>query len=395
MKLQAEPSEGLSHTLLGLLARRLRVAHDHKVVRVPHQHAQMGILARPHGVEHVQEDVRQQRRNHSALRRSRARRGAAPVFHHPCLKPLPQQSEHPPVRLQQLVVVDASEIVANVSVEHLVASMSAPLPQGLQGLRRAPLRPKAVRARMKVRLENRLQHERCRHLRHSVSDRRNAQWPSLPVALRNIPTPHRRGSVCARLQSRAKVFEKSLDTPLLDRGQRHRIDARRAAVPLDPSPCFPQDVTPVDAVQQRMKTAARLPLGRTPQSTLQLAHFVEGLASLGVVGTGRAGHALARACSADIAPAGTLRSTRVVRRGPRHYCGPLGFPLRRARFRRRLIRAALPRQRLRRRASRVPFVSVHACCAPYPAETCCAYAAGLRHSRLGLRRDMTGSALGL
>ena len=129
---------------------------------------------------------------------------------------------------------------------------------------------------------------------------------------------------------------------LLDIGQRLRIDARRAAVLLDPSPCFPQDVTPVDAVEQRMKTAARLPLGHTPESALQLAHFVERLTSPGVVGTGRAGHALARACSADIAPAGTLRSARVIRRGPRHYYGPLGFPLRRARFRHGLYEPPCP-----------------------------------------------------
>src|SRR5215211_2125112 len=144
-----------------------------------------------------------------------------------------------------------------------------------------------------------------------------------------------------------------------------------------------------------MKTSARLPLGRTPESTLQLAHFVVGLASPGVVGTGRAGHALTRACSVDIAPAGTLRSTRVMRRGPPHYYGPLGFPLHRARFRRWLIRATPPRLGLRRRASRVPFVSVSACCAPYPAEPFRAYVSGWERDRHRLRRDMTGSALGL
>ena len=50
---------------------------------------------------------------------------------------------------------------------------------------------------------------------------------------------------------------------------------------------------------------------------------------------------------------------------------------------------------LRRRASRVPLPSVHACCAPYPAETCSAYTSGQGRHRHGLRRDMTGSALGL
>ena len=62
------------------------------------------------------------------------------------------------------------------------------------------------------------------------------------------------------------------------------IDARRAPVPLHPLPRFPQDVTPVDAVKQRMETSTRLPLGRTPESALQLSHFVDGLASTGVIG---------------------------------------------------------------------------------------------------------------
>ena len=53
-----------------------------------------------------------------------------------------------------------------------------------------------------------------------------------------------------------------------------------------------------------MKTSARLPLGRPPESALQLAHFVDGLASVGVVGTGPAGHALARACSPTLPPQG-------------------------------------------------------------------------------------------
>jgi hypothetical protein len=125
---------------------------------------------------------------------------------------------------------------------------------------------------------------------------------------------------------------------------------------------------------------------------LQLAHFVRGLAPPGVVGTGPAGHALARACSADVAPAGTLGSPRVVRRAASHYYGPLGLPLRRARFHRGLMRAALPRRRPRRRASRVSFRSVSACCAPYPAETSRAYIPGLGRTRHGLRRDMSGSA---
>ena len=348
MQLQPESREGVAHPLLGLLARHFRVAHDHEVVRVAHQHAQMRVPARPHRVEHVQVDVRQQRRNHAALSGTRDGRAHLAVFHHACPEPLPYQFEHPTVRdapcheRHQLAVVDAAEVVANIGVEDMVAASRATRAQCFERLRGVPFRPKAVRARLKVRLENRFQHERRRHLRHSVPDRGNPQGPLPSVSLRNISTPYRRGPIRACAQVRTEVCENTLDTHLLDGGERDCVHARRAAVLLHPSPCFPQDVTPVDAVQQRMKTSARLPLGRTPESALQLAHVVDGRASTGVVGTGLAGHALARACSADVAPAGTLRSARVMLHGPRHYYGPLGFPLRRARFRRWLIRAALP-----------------------------------------------------
>ena len=113
-----------------------------------------------------------------------------------------------------------------------------------------------------------------------------------------------------------------------------------------------------------------------------------------VIGTGHAGHARARACALDLTTAGALPSRRGVRRDDPRYYDPLGRPLRRACFRRRLIRVALPRPGLRRRTARVPFVSVHACCAPYPAEIR-RVISGLRLGGHGLRRDMIGSALGL
>jgi len=109
-----------------------------------------------------------------------------------------------------------------------------------------------------------------------------------------------------------------------------------------PPPCLPQDVTPVDPIQQGMEAALRGSLGCDPESTLQLAHFVDHRMMIGVSGSGPAGHALARPCSVDLTTAGTLRSSRVVRPEPRRYYDPLGRPLRRARFRRRLIRGARP-----------------------------------------------------
>jgi hypothetical protein len=142
-----------------------------------------------------------------------------------------------------------------------------------------------------------------------------------------------------------------------------------------------------------MQAPTRCPLGCTTQPPLQSSHFFARHKADGVVRSARGGHSLALTCSDDIIAAGALRSARVVLREHRHYYGPLGLPLRDARFRLRLIRAASPRHGLRRRASRVPHLSLHACCAPYPAGALDA----LRCSRRWccLRREMSGSAPGL
>ena len=72
------------------------------------------------------------------------------------------------------------------------------------------------------------------------------------------------------------------------------------------------------------------------------------------------------------------------------YYDPLGLPLDSARFRLRLIRATLPRPGPSRRVSRVPLVSLHTCCAPYPAGARCAL--WIQCTPCCLRRDMSGSA---
>src|SRR6185295_16964138 len=156
---------------------------------------------------------------------------------------------------------------------------------------------------------------------------------------------------------------------LLDGGEGLRIDSRPTAVSPYSPPRFPQDVTPVDAVQQRVETSTRLPLGCRIQTALELSHFVARIAPRGVIGSGLAGHALTLTSAAVTTTAGTLPSGSVVLHPHRRYYDPLGLPLRNARFRLRLIRVALPRRRPRRRASRVPCPSFNACCAPYPGGT--------------------------
>src|SRR6266498_4858810 len=69
-------------------------------------------------------------------------------------------------------------------------------------------------------------------------------------------------------------------------------------------------------------------------------------------------------------------------------CAPLVFTI-------GLYEPRCPDRGPRRRTSRVPPFSVHACCAPYPAETDTLYISGQERCRRGLHREMTGSALGL
>jgi hypothetical protein len=115
----------------------------------------------------------------------------------------------------------------------------------------------------------------------------------------------------------ADLLQKSIDAILFDVAERLGIDARRAVVPPDQFPRFPQDVTPVDAVVERVKPASRLPLGRDIEAASKFSYFVGGPTPAGVVGSGLAGHALALTLSAATTTPGVLPSDRVIIRGHR------------------------------------------------------------------------------
>src|SRR3954447_17705366 len=125
----------------------------------------------------MQEDVREKWRDDSTLRRSRDGARDLTLFHHTHFEPVPQQLEHAAIRdasldeLHQLVVIDAPEVVADVGIEDVMTTLGTQLSQGLERHRRTSLRAEAVRARKKIRLEDRLHHQLRRHLHHSVSYR--------------------------------------------------------------------------------------------------------------------------------------------------------------------------------------------------------------------------------
>ena len=292
-------------------------------------------------------------------------------------------------------MVDATEVVADVGVQHVAAPPRPADAKDLQRLRRAPLRSKPKRRTAEIRLEDGTQHQRSGHLRYPVPDRRYPERSPAAIGLGDISPEDQLRSIRPRAQRRAEFLEEGIDPALLNLRQRLPVDAGRATIPLDAPPRLPEDVIPPDPVHQGVEAPFPGPLGRGPKASLQLAHLVERRTPLGGVGSGLAGHALARPCAHAVPTAGALPSGRVLLHGHPQYYGPLGLPLRRSRFHLRLMRAALPRLGLRRRASRVPSHSVSACCAPYPAETSRTCTAGPGRGRRGLRREMSGSALGL
>ena len=125
------------------------------------------------------------------------------------------------------LVVDASEEVLDVSVQNVIATLGCLRPQRFQRIGRAPPWPKTVRARTKVRLEDRLHDQLRRHLHHPVSDRRNAQRSLFSISLRNVLPLHRRRSVLPFDELGLQRFQKRLHASLLDIGERLTIDTRR------------------------------------------------------------------------------------------------------------------------------------------------------------------------
>src|SRR5690606_3619361 len=111
----------------------------------------------------------------------------------------------------------------------------------LVGHRRAPLRPKPIRARKKIRLENGFQQELRRHLHHPVPDRRDPKRPLHSIGLRNVLATNHLRPVLACSQLGSELFEEELDSVLLDVEERLTIDSSGASVPPYSDPCLPED----------------------------------------------------------------------------------------------------------------------------------------------------------
>ena len=117
------------------------------------------------------------RSHHPALRSARDRPLTHPIDHHSRLQPQPQQFEHPSVRDptthlgEQPVVVDLAEEIGDIKLHHKRVALDEAGTQPLHRLCGRPLRPKPIRARHEIRLEDRFQHQLGRRLGHPVAHR--------------------------------------------------------------------------------------------------------------------------------------------------------------------------------------------------------------------------------
>ena len=325
-----------------------------------------------------------------------------PVFHHPCLEPLPQQLEHPAIRdaprheLHQLLVVDAAEVIADVGVEHVIPAARA-------AARAAPPAPASRSASAESR--TRTARKSASKIGSSTSFAAICATRSRTVGMpsgRFLPSAfgmYRRRTGCGRYlpaRSSAPSSSKKRSTPYcsMSRASAHRRPPRHGSA----SP------------------ASTLPAGRHSCRSGHTAHgsgapgiaWPRPTAGVGVVALCRRASARRGDWDRSCRPcprAYLLRRrdhrrdpslpSRCSSRGSSRYYDPLGLPLR--------TRSTSPSAYTSRLAPTRAAQTGLSCSAPLlahvlrpiPRRDLRACFSGLPHRRRGLRRDMTGSALGL
>ena len=268
VQLQPEIGENVSHRVQSRPGLPLTTAEHHTIVGVAHQltHLPRG----EPGVQDVQKDVGQQRGDHPALRSTRDRPRHPTLGHHPCSQPQPQQLEHPAIRhpaadqFQQPLMIDPAEEITDVELHDMSSTLDEPDPKPFHRLRGGPFRPEPIRARQEIRLEDRFQHELDRLLRHPVPHRGYPQRPLAALWFRDLHPPHWRRAIPACLEVIAQLTQHAVHAIDLHRAQGDPIHPGRALVRSDSFPRLPQDVTPVDTVEQGVETPTRRLLGRSP-----------------------------------------------------------------------------------------------------------------------------------
>lgn len=334
MQPQPEASQHVCDPTVSLDGSLAGRAQDHEVVGVSHEHTQSAALL-PGAIQHVERDVGQQRRDRRSLRRARGDLVHAVVLEHPGSQPPAQQLQHPPIRhassdlAHQRVVIDRTEAVRHVGVEHPVVTVVRGPPNDLTGLDRRPLGPEPETASQEVGLEDRFEDQLRRRHDHPISDRRDTKRPGLtrPARLGDVHPPQRRRPVRARLQPLRQVIEEHADPTRLDSIDRDTIDTRCTPLGTHVAPRTPQDVAAGDVAVHRVETTTGIRLGTAIQHALQ---STRGIQTIGLSDgpSPKGTHQLASLTTTCTDEAGALRSSRVVLSRPSPLLRPPPTPSR-------------------------------------------------------------------
>ena len=151
-----------------------------------------------------------------------------------------------------------AEVVRQIRVDHLLVAGVQQSMHVIDGIECTSSRPVGVLLRRQVHFEYRRQHQRCRRLRHPVSDARNAQGPKLPaLLLRDENLTNRFGPVGPLLQVPRQFPEPPLHAVRLDVGHRLTVHPGRTAVTAHVLPGDGQHIGTPHLVAQRVEAETR------------------------------------------------------------------------------------------------------------------------------------------
>ena len=160
-------------------------------------------------------------------------------------------------RSHELGVRDTVEIAGQIGVHHLAmprAHMPMDLPDGVQG---TVVRPVGVLLRREVGLEDRLQDQHHRHLRHAVPDRTDTQRALLAITFRDEHTAHRVRSIRSLSQFGRQFVEPSVPPVRLDVLEGLAVHPRGAVVGATAQVGELQDVPAIHLVVQPVEPILR------------------------------------------------------------------------------------------------------------------------------------------
>ena len=162
-----------------------------------------------------------------------------------------------------------SKYLAQIGIDHIGVVLSKQHQHRLDRFARTASRPIAVRRRVHIRLENRLQHQLCRGLHHPIPYRWDAEGALAAAELWDHYPPHRLAPVRLRSQFLAEPRQPVLQPRRLDPLERHPVHPWRAFVGARQVIGMVQNVRPPDLVVEQIEPEVRLSLGLAIQLSLQ------------------------------------------------------------------------------------------------------------------------------